>query len=38
MGGHSYFVELVVPIRFQDDDAGDTHGAIGLGVHLGLGF
>ena len=33
-----YFVELVVPIWFQDDGFGDTHGAIGLGVHLGVGF
>ena len=33
-----YFVELVVPVRFQDDDLGDTHGAITLGVHLGVGF
>jgi len=38
MGGHAYFVELVVPIRFQDDSVGDTHSAIGVGVHLGLGF
>jgi len=38
MGDHSYFVELVVPIRFQDDFRGDTHGAITFGVHLGIGF
>jgi hypothetical protein len=37
-GGHAYFVEVVVPIRFQDDSLGDTHGAISLGVHLGVGF
>jgi len=37
MGGHSYFVEFVVPIRFQDDRLGDTPGAIGVGVHLGIG-
>src|SRR5262245_1471226 len=36
--GYTPFVELVVPIRFQDDSAGDTHGAIGLGVHVGVGF
>jgi hypothetical protein len=38
MGGHAYFVEFVVPIRFQDDSLGDTHGAITFGVHLGIGF
>jgi hypothetical protein len=38
MGGHNYFVEFVVPIRFQDDGLGDTHGAITFGVHLGIGF
>jgi hypothetical protein len=38
MDGHLYFVELVVPIRFQDDIVGNTHGSIGLGVHLGIGF
>jgi len=38
MGGHAYFVEFVVPIRFQDDSRGDTHGAITFGVHLGIGF
>jgi len=34
----TYFIELVVPIRFQDDIVGDTHTSIGLGVHLGIGF
>jgi hypothetical protein len=38
VGGQTYFVEFVVPIRFQDDSVGDTHGAIGFGVHLGIGF
>jgi hypothetical protein len=38
MGGHAYFVEVVVPIRFQDDSLGDTHTAVTLGVHLGIGF
>jgi hypothetical protein len=32
------FIEFVVPLRFQDDDVGDTHFAIGFGVHLGVGF
>jgi hypothetical protein len=36
--GHAYFVEFVVPIRFQDDDAGDTSTAVGFGVHVGVGF
>lgn len=35
---HSYFVEFVVPIRFQDDSLGDVNGAIGFGVHVGVGF
>ena len=38
MGGHAYFIEFVVPIRFQDDSVGDTHSAVTFGVHLGLGF
>jgi hypothetical protein len=38
MGGQTYFVEFVVPIRFQDDAAGDTHGGVTFGVHLGIGF
>jgi len=38
MGNVTYFVEMVVPVRFQDDTAGNTHGAIGLGVHVGVGF
>ena len=37
-GGHNYFVEFVVPIRFQDDSSDNTHGAVTLGVHLGIGF
>ena len=37
-GDVTYFVELVVPIRFQDDFTGSTHTAVGLGVHLGIGF
>jgi hypothetical protein len=38
MDGHTYFVEFVVPIRFQDDAAGNTHGGVTFGVHLGIGF
>lgn len=37
LGSH-YFVEAVVPIRFQDDDLGEGSTAIGFGVHLGVGF
>jgi hypothetical protein len=32
------FAELVVPIRFQSRGPGDTSTAIGLGVHIGVGF
>jgi hypothetical protein len=35
---HSYFIEAVVPIRFQDDESGNSDTAIGFGVHLGVGF
>ncbi len=37
-GGQALFVEFVVPIRFQDDTLGETHGAVGFGLHVGLGF
>ena len=37
-GEQPYFVEFVFPIRFQDDDVGDTASSIGFGVHLGVGF
>ena len=37
-GNVTYFVEAVVPIRFQDDLQGDTHTAIGLAVHTGIAF
>ncbi|HJZ77900.1 MAG TPA: hypothetical protein VKE51_39500 [Vicinamibacterales bacterium] len=41
--GHAYswFIEGVVPIRFQTDpnDAnGGNHGSIGLAAHIGIGF
>jgi hypothetical protein len=38
MGDHTYFVEFVAPIRFQDDPVGDTHAGITFGVHFGIGF
>jgi hypothetical protein len=36
--GTSLFGELVVPIRFQIDPAGEGFTSIGLGVHAGIGF
>ena len=38
--GHSYayFVEGVVPIRFQQDSSLVNHTSIGLAVHVGVGF
>jgi hypothetical protein len=38
VGTLTYFVEAVVPIRFQDDLIGDTHTAIGFAVHTGIAF
>jgi hypothetical protein len=38
LGGSGYFVEAVVPIRFQDDEFGEGSTAVGFGVHLGVGF
>jgi hypothetical protein len=38
LGDKGYFVEFVVPIRFQDDSLGNSSTAIGFGVHLGIGF
>jgi hypothetical protein len=37
-GNYTLFVEGVLPIRFQDDSVGETHTAIGLGVHVGVAF
>jgi hypothetical protein len=37
-GNHAYFVEFVVPIRFQQDLVGDNHTAVTFGVHFGIGF
>ena len=37
-GPVSYFVEGVVPIRFQQDAKGQGQTAIGFGVHFGVGF
>jgi hypothetical protein len=38
--GHAYafFVEGVVPIRFQQDASRANHTSIGLAVHVGAGF
>ena len=38
MGPVAYFVEGVLPIRFQQDAAGNGQTAIGLGVHVGVAF
>ena len=38
VGNVTYFLEAVVPIRFQDDSVGETHTAIGLAVHAGIAF
>ena len=35
---YKFFVEGVVPIRFQQDSAGDNHTSIGFAVHTGIGF
>ena len=37
-GPVSYFVEGVLPIRFQEDAKGNGQTAIGFGVHFGVGF
>jgi hypothetical protein len=37
-GNLTYFVEAVLPIRFQDDALGESHTAVGFGVHLGVAF
>ena len=34
--GDRYFVEFVVPIRFQDDAAGDKDVGVTFGVHVGF--
>ena len=35
---YAYFVEGVLPIRFQQGPAGDVQTSIGLAVHVGVGF
>jgi hypothetical protein len=37
LGSH-YFVEAVVPVRFQDDEHGEGSTAVAFGIHLGVGF
>jgi hypothetical protein len=37
-GPVAYFIEGVVPIRFQQDAAGKGQTAIGFGVHVGVAF
>jgi hypothetical protein len=38
--GHAYafFIEGVVPIRFQQDASRANHTSVGLALHLGVGF
>lgn len=36
--GTSLFGELVVPVRFQIDPAGEGFTSVGLGIHAGIGF
>ena len=38
VGPLAYFIEGVVPIRFQQDSAGKSQTAIGLAVHVGVAF
>jgi hypothetical protein len=38
VGNVTYFIEGVLPIRFQDDALGESHTAIGLGIHTGIAF
>ena len=40
VSGHNYayFIEGVVPIRFHQEESGDTGTSIGVAVHVGVGF
>jgi len=40
VSGHtySYFLEGVVPVRFQQDAAGQNRTSVGLAAHVGVGF
>ncbi len=37
-GAGAYFTELVLPVRFQRDETGESRVSVGVGVHLGFGF
>jgi hypothetical protein len=37
-GDNKYFFELVLPVRFVDDDTGESHTSVGMGVHFGFAF
>jgi hypothetical protein len=37
-GAYSLFMELDVPIRFQEDALGRSHTAVTLAAHMGVGF
>ena len=37
-GGCAFFLELDVPIRFQEDAAGESRTAVTVAAHVGIGF
>ena len=37
-GGNKYFFELVLPVRFVDDDTGESRTSVGMGIHFGFAF
>ncbi len=37
-GANKYFFELVLPVRFADDDTGARRTSVGMGVHFGFAF
>jgi hypothetical protein len=38
MGRLAYFLEGVVPVRFQENAAGRNQTSVGFGMHVGVGF
>jgi hypothetical protein len=37
-GGNKYFFELVLPVRFVDDETGGSVTSVGMGIHFGFAF
>ena len=35
---YAYFIEGVVPIRFQQDPSGGNRTTVGFAAHVGVGF